>query len=129
MATRHVNKTGTVAYDEAWQPLAQTTQFLLRIRREYMFMFRFIDLINKWTNGVLGHDSALEGCTGQGIKWANWMILVCIMPQVQDRSLGLLTCSPVRCAMAALGYSRGRHLEFIAPQANNRSLSLCIHLS
>ena len=46
-------------------------------------------------NGVLGHDSVLIR-----LYWAGdnlgWLILIGIMSPVQDRSLDLLTSSPVR---------------------------------
>ena len=43
------------------------------------------------------------GDTGPGTTWATEIILVWIMPQVQDRSLNLFTCSPARyhCAPVA----------------------------
>ena len=46
-------------------------------------------------NGVLSHDSALQGCTGPGITWANEMNLLFIMILAQDHSLDLMTSSPV----------------------------------
>ena len=42
-------------------------------------------------NRVLGHNSALQAVTGPGTTWVNEMNLEWIMPQMQDRSLNLLT--------------------------------------
>ena len=62
----------------------------------------YIKITIKWMNGVLGNNSALLGF--MGTTCANEEFLVGIMPQVQDRSLLLLTSSPVcyHCATAVL---------------------------
>ena len=60
------------------------------------------DVVNEM-NTVLGHDSALQGYFGPGTNWANEMNFVMNHPLVQDRSLDLLTSSPVcyHCATDA----------------------------
>ena len=45
-------------------------------------------------NAALGHDAALQGYIGLGQTWANEMNFG-IMPEVQERLLDLMTCSPV----------------------------------
>ena len=45
-------------------------------------------------NGILGHNTEVQGYTGPWTTWANEMNFVMNMPLVQDPSLDLLSSSP-----------------------------------
>ena len=64
---------------------------------------QFLLLVIEAMNGVLDHNSALQGYTGLGATWSNDMNLLRIMPLVQDQSLDLLISSPAHyhCATDA----------------------------
>ena len=80
-----------------------TSGNLLLTETQNWFIFGVVLVKIAWCFRTL-----LWGYTRPGTTWANEMNLVQLMPQVQDKLLDLLTCSPVcyHCATAAPSFGQ-----------------------